>query len=103
MKNILEFLKRDQKVNDTFINKLELVGLDVNYGSFGYWSHEPYIKIGRDIVWLVSTECDNNNTYCTYRYQNEVIKDIYRVIKEQKKLAEESDQMVNEFFEKLSK
>lgn len=103
MKETIEFLKRDRKVNEAFISKLESVGLEVNYGSFGYWSHEPYIEVGRELVWLVTIEWDGNTSRCIYRYQNEVIKDIYRAIKEQKKLAEESDQMVNEFFEKFCK
>ena len=36
-----------------------------------------------------------------YRYQNEVIKDIYDAIETEKRNAEESDKMVNDFFAKL--
>lgn len=105
MKETLEFLKRDRRINDTFIKKLESVGLKVYYGPYLYWEGQEYVEIGRRKVWLVEDECSNyvNSFSCVYRYQNEVIEEIYRVINQQKKLAEESDRIVDEFFDKLSR
>lgn len=103
MKETLEFLKRDRKVNDTFIEKLKAVGFNIYYGSYSYWSHEPYVEVGRDRVWLVTTEWSGDTSYCVYRHQNEVVKEIYGKVKEQKQLAEESDRLVDEFFEKLNR
>lgn len=101
MKETLEFLKKDRRVNSTFIKRLESVGLDVNYGTYSYWDGQEYLQIGRRKVWLVEERYRHGSLICGYRYQNEVIREIYTVIKEQKEMAEESDKLVEEFFEKL--
>lgn len=45
---------------------------------------------------------DNGNSESLdYRYQNDVIKDIYNALEKEKKKAEESDKMVDDFFAKL--
>lgn len=105
MKETLEFLKRDRKVNQTFMDKLEKVGLKIYYGTYSYWDNQEYVQIGRERVWLVTTEYSNHGNDCdvVWRYQNNVIKEIMQVISEQKKVAEEADELVNSFFEKLNK
>lgn len=103
MKKTLEYLKQDRKANESFIRKLESVGFEINYGSYSYWNHEPYVVVGRDRVWLVTKEWYGDTSYCVYRYQNDIVREIYGKIKEQKQFAEESDRLVDEFFEKLSK
>lgn len=102
MKETLEFLKRDRKVSCTFMDKLEKVGLEINYGTYSYWDGQEYVQIGRQKVWLVETKYVNKMLSCGWRYQNDVIKEIMQTIDEQKKFAEEADQLVNDFFEKLN-
>ena len=70
-----------------------------------YWDYQEYVQIGREKVWLVETEYTNcgNNFGVVWRYQNDVIKEIIQTINEQKKTAEKSDELVNNFFEKLSR
>ena len=34
MRENLEFLKKDRKVNDAFLRKLESVGFEIEYGKF---------------------------------------------------------------------
>ena len=101
MKDKIEFLKRDRKVSDAFIGKLEGVGLEVEYGKYSYWSQQPYLQVGREKVWLVTTKYEDNSSYLIYRYQNSVIADIYEVIKEQTQQAIESDNLVKAFFNKF--
>lgn len=105
MKETLEFLKRDRKVNQTFMDKLAKVDLEINYGTYSYWDNQEYVQIGRERVWLVETEYTNhgNSFGVVWRYQNDVIKEIMQTINEQKKAAEEADELVNNFFEKLSR
>ena len=105
MKETLEFLKRDRKVNQTFMDKLQKVGLEINYGTYSYWDNQEYVQIGRERIWLVEIEYTNhgNNFGIVWRYQNDVIKEIIQTINEQKKVAKESDELVNNFFEKLSR
>ena len=87
------------------MNKLEKVGLEVCYGTYSYWDDQEYVQIGRERVWLVETEYTNhgNSFGVVWRYQNDVIKEIIQTINQQKKLAEEADGLVNNFFEKLSR
>ncbi len=105
MKETLEFLKKDRRVNQTFMDKLEKVGLEINYGTYSYWDNQEYVQIGRERVWLVETKYTNNgnNFVIVWRYQNDVIKEIIQTIHEQKKVAEEADALVNDFFEKLNR
>lgn len=103
MKETIEYLKKDRKVNDTFKEKLAKVGLEVDYRHYGYWSHVECIVIGKSCIPLLETHfSDNGNSeLLDYRYQNDVIKDIYDVIEIEKGKAEESDKMVDDFFVKL--
>lgn len=105
MKETLEFLKKDRKVNQTFMDKLEKIGLEIQYGTYSYWGNQEYVQIGKEKVWLVETEYSNhgNNFDVVWRYQNDVIKEILQTINEQKKLAEDADEIVDTFFEKLSR
>lgn len=104
MKEILEFLKRDREVNRTFMGKLEKVGLEINYGTYSYWDNQEYVQIGKERVWLVEIRYSNdgNTSSIVYRHQNDVIREIIKTINRQKKLLEESDKLVNDFFEKLN-
>ena len=45
MRENLEFLKKDRKVNDAFLRKLESVGFEIEYGKFSYWSGQEYITV----------------------------------------------------------
>lgn len=105
MKETLEFLKKDRKVNRTFMDRLEKIGLEIVYDKYACWEHQECVQIGRDIVWLVECEHsrDGNHVSVVYRWQNDVIKDILQTIDEQKKLAEKADELVENFFEKLSR
>ena len=105
MKETLKFLKRDRKINKTFMDKLEKVGLEINYGTYSYWDNQEYVQIGREKIWLVETEYSNdgNSFGVAWRYQNDVIKEIIQSINEQKKIAEKADELVNNFFEKLNR
>jgi len=105
MKETLEFLKKDRKVNQTFMDKLEKIGLEIQYGTYSYWENQEYVQIGKEKVWLVETEYSNhgNNFDVVWRYQNDVIKEILQTINEQKKLAEDADEIVDTFFEKLNR
>jgi hypothetical protein len=38
-----------------------------------------------------------------WRYQNDVIREIMQTVNRQKKVAEDADELVNNFFEKLSR
>lgn len=104
MKETLEFLKRDREVNQTFIKKLKNVGLEINYGTYSYWDNQEYVQIGREKVWLVEIRYSNNGNTSSivYRHQNDVIREIIKTINQQKKLLEEDDKLVNDFFEKLN-
>lgn len=104
MKETLEFLKRDREVNQTFIKKLKNVGLEINYGTYSYWDNQEYVQIGREKVWLVETRYSNNGNTSSivYKHQNDVIREIIKTINQQKKLLEEDDKLVNDFFEKLN-
>ena len=103
MQKTIEYLKKDRKVNDTFKEKLYKVGLEISYETYGYWNNVECIRIGKSIVPLLETYHSNNgnSTSLDYRYQNDVIKDIYNTLEREKKKAEESDKMVDDFFEKL--
>ena len=102
MKQTIEYLNKDRKVNKTFIEKLEKVGLEINYGTYSYWNNQEYVQIGRKKVWLVCSKCEGNTSYITYRYQNNVISDIYEAIEEEAKKAKKADAQIEEFFKKLS-
>ena len=104
MRENLEFLKKDRKVNDAFLRKLESVGFEIEYGKFSYWSGQEYITVGRQRIWLVKEDhSGNNNLDCVWRYQNDVVRDIQEAIKEERALAETGDQIVEEFFESFDK
>lgn len=101
MNKTIEYLKKDRKVNKTFIAKLEKVGFEIEYGKYSYWDSQEYVRIGRQKVWLVCEKREGNSSYVTYRYQNNVISDIYEALEEEKAKAEKADAQVEEFFQKL--
>lgn len=103
MKETIEYLKKDRKVNDTFMKKLQKVGFEIDYTRYGYWNNVECVRIGRSCIPLYETHFfDNGNSESLdYRYQNDVIKDIYNALEKEKKKAEESDKMVDDFFAKL--
>ena len=53
MRENIEFLKKDRSADSKiFENKLKSIGLEINYGEFSYWDHEPYVEIGDTrVIW----------------------------------------------------
>lgn len=47
MKETIEYLKKDRKVNDTFMKKLQKVGFEIDYTRYGYWDNVECVRIGR--------------------------------------------------------
>ena len=76
MRESIEFLKRDRRVNSIFMDKLKSDGIDIEYGQYRYWDHQPYIQVGRSIVWLVEEKCEGNSTSLISRMQNDVVKEL---------------------------
>lgn len=106
MRENIEFLKKDRSASsDAFQKKLEEVGLPVYYGEFSYWDCQPYVEVGSEKVFLVKACSSNNgnNLFLIYRQQNDVIQEIMDTIEEEVRNAEEADQNVKTFFEKLTK
>ena len=100
----IEFLKKDRRASsEAFQKKLEEVGLPVYYGEFGYWNHEPYVEVGSRRVYLKESYCTMGSLCLRYRMQNDVIQDILNAIEEEMEKAEEADQNVKNFFERLMK
>lgn len=87
MKETIEYLKKDRKVNDTFMKKLQKVGFEIDYTRCGYWNNVECVRIGRSCIPLYETHfSDNGNSESLdYRYQNDVIKDIYNALEKEKK------------------
>ena len=85
------------------MKKLQKVGFEIDYTRCGYWNNVECVRIGRSCIPLYETHfSDNGNSESLdYRYQNDVIKDIYNALEKEKKKAEESDKMVDDFFAKL--
>jgi len=53
MRESIEFLKKDRRVNSTFMDKLKSVGIVIEYGQYSYWDHQPYIQVGTGLYgWL---------------------------------------------------
>lgn len=92
-KEVLEKINRDRKVDDKFMERLEKNGFEINYGKFSYWDSQEYITIGTRDIWLVETySTDNNGTGCGYRYRNDVVEEIKKVLEiEQEKLKKEEE------------
>ena len=95
MKETIEYLKKDRKVNDTFMKKLQKVGFEIDYTRCGYWNNVECVRIGRSCIPLYETHfSDNGNSESLdYRYQNDVIKDIYNT--EYSAYFKRNRQMVN--------
>lgn len=74
MKETIEYLKKDRKVNDTFMKKLQKVGFEIDYTRCGYWNNVECVRIGRSCIPLYETHfSDNGNSESLdYRYQNDV-------------------------------
>lgn len=89
MKNTIEYLDRDRRVSKSFIEKLEDIGLRLQYGKFSYWDGQPYIVIGTTEIWLVEDYFEGNSHGIQYRYQHPVLKEIYQAMGEELKLKEE--------------
>lgn len=98
----IEYLNKDRKINSTFIKKLEKVGLEIQYGKYSYWDGQEYIQIGRKRIWLVEEYYFGNSTGIRYRYQNDVIEEIYETIEEEIKQTGKADETVENFFKKFS-
>lgn len=103
MKETIEYLKRNRRVNDTFMKKLQKVGFEISHEKCGYWDNVECVRIGRSCIPLLETHYsdDGNSMSLDYKYQNDVIRDIYNALEREKKKAEEADELVNSFFKKL--
>lgn len=104
MREKIEFLKRDRRVNDTFLNKLVSVGFEIEYGPYDLWDWEPYLQIGKEKVWLVEGFYPRQNTYSLrYRYQNEVLEEINEMLDLEIKKLNEEEYKMKKFFEEHKK
>lgn len=97
-KDVLQKLNNDRKVDENFIKRLEKNGFNIEYGKYNYWDSQEYVQIGKERVWLVDTYLAEHGSGCYvgYRYRNDVAEDIKDAIKEQKKILEKEQQLVNE-------
>ncbi len=98
MRESIEFLKRDRRVNSTFMDKLESVGIDIKYGQYSYWDHQPYIQVGTSIVWLVEEKCEGNSMSLISRMQNDVVKELKVKIEKEVIAAKTADKEVQNYF-----
>ena len=94
MKETIEYLKKDRKVNDTFMKKLQKVGFEIDYTRCGYWNNVECVRIGRSCIPLYETHFSDNGNSESLDY-------IYNALEKEKRKAEESDKMVDDFFAKL--
>ena len=102
MRESIEFLKRDRRVNSTFMDKLESVGIDIEYGQYNYWNHQPYIQVGTSIVWLVEEKCEGSSTSLISRMQNDVVKELKVKIEKEVSAAKTADKEVENYFNSFS-
>ena len=102
MRESIEFLKRDRRVNSIFMDKLKSVGIDIEYGQYSYWDHQPYIQVGRSIVWIVEEKCEGNSTSLISRMQNDVVKELKIKIEKEVIAAKTADKEVENYFNSFS-
>lgn len=95
-KDVLQKLNNDRKVDDSFIERLEKNGFEIQYGKYSYWDSQEYVNIGLEKVWLVEEYYINNSSGLRYRNRNEVVADIKRTIEIQKECLEEEEKAINE-------
>lgn len=98
MRESIEFLKKDRRVNSTFMDKLESVGIEIEYGQYNYWNHQPYIQVGTSIIWLVEEKYEGNSTSLISRMQNDVIKELKIKIEKEVIAAKTADKEVENYF-----
>lgn len=98
MRITIDFLKKDRRVNETFMDKLKEVGFAIEYGTYSYWNYQEYIQVGRERIFLVETCIMDNCTRLEYRYQNEVIEEIKEELERQRVIAKKADEEVKQFF-----
>lgn len=99
MRESIEFLKKDRRVNSTFIDKLESIGIDIKYGQYSYWDYQPYIQVGTSIIWLVEEKCEGGSTSLINRMQNDVIKELKIKIEKEVNASKDADKEVAEYFD----
>lgn len=98
MEKVMKELKRDRKVDNAWIKRLEQSGFEVNTGTYSYWNNQEYVKIGHTVVWLVESRYSGNSQYVTFRFRNDVIDEIYETIKEEERKLKNLDEKEAEFF-----
>lgn len=101
LKEQLEFLGRNRRVNDLFIARLKKVGFKIEFEKYLYWDGQPFIGIGNCRVWLVGSRTKNNQLYCINRYQKDVCEELKDIIEEQISECQTDDNWVDWFFENL--
>ena len=91
-KDVLEKLNKDRKIDDNFIERLERNGFTINYSKYEYWNSQPYVTVGKKVIWLVETYYINNSSGLRYRYRNDVAREIKEAIEEEQiKLTKETE------------
>ena len=98
MRESIEFLKKDRRVNDDFMERLEEIGINIEYARYSYWNHQPYIPIGTDVIWLVEEKCVINSTSLINRMQNDVIRELKEKLEKEVDIEKNADKEVEEYF-----
>lgn len=71
-KDVLNLLKRDRRVDEGFIKRLEKNGFNVYYDKFDYWDGQPYVEIGEEKIWLVEIYYTPTRS-CEVCYRKEIL------------------------------
>lgn len=95
-KDVLEKLNYDRRVDDGFIKRLERNGFEICYGKYDYWDAQPYIEVGKRVIWLVESYIIRGAVGCRYRYRNEVCGEIKDTISRQIEILEKDVKLINE-------
>ena len=100
-KDVLELLKRDRRVDEGFIKRLEKNGFNVYYDKFDYWDGQPYVEIGEEKVWLVEIQyTPTRSCGVCYRKRNSVCLEIKETIEQEKKRVIKEEEIINEVLPK---
>lgn len=99
-KDVLQRLNSDRRVDSKFIERLEKNDFEICYGKYCYWESQPYIMIGKKVVWLVETYDVGNSTGIRYRYRNDVAKEIKYTLNEQKEILDKENELIDSILDK---
>ena len=99
-KDILNTLKKDRKVNESFLNRLERNGFEICYGKYDFWDNQEYVVVGKQKIWLVCRYYSNNGVSVVFRYRNEVVEEIKEALEEEKAKLEQEQKLVEKVLPK---